>query len=76
MDYVFALADGVSTAPDGAMVTTARGQVWAADDPFVQQRPDIFSTTPPVVYNTTGSQQLDAKPLKTARPAPKKAAKR
>lgn len=75
MEYVFALADGVSTAPNGAMVTTARGQVWAADDPFVAQRPDIFSTTPPLVYNTTGTQQLDAKPL-SARPVAKKATKR
>lgn len=74
MQYVFALADGVSTAPDGAMVTTARGQVWAADDPFVTQRKDLFSETPPVVYNTTGATQLDTKPL-SVRPA-KKAAKR
>lgn len=75
MEYVFALADGVSTAPAGAMVTTARGQVWAADDPFVAQRPDLFSQTPPTVHNTTGAQQLDAKPLR-ARPAAKKAAKK
>lgn len=75
MDYVFALADGVSTAPGGAMVTTGRGQVWAADDPFVAQRPDIFSATPPLIYNTTGAQQQDVKPL-SVRPAVRKAAKK
>lgn len=75
MDYVFALNDGISTAPDGAMVTTARGQVWDAADPFVAQRPDCFSAEPPVVHNTTGATQLDAVPLSERRPA-KKAAKK
>lgn len=73
--FVFALVDGVSTAPDGALVTTARGQVWAADDPFVAQRPDLFSETPSVVHNTTGAQQLDATPLAARRTRRKASAK-
>lgn len=75
MQYVFALTDGVSSAPNGAVVTTARGQVWAADDPFVAQRPDLFSADPPTVFNTIGSRQLEAKPLSAVRPA-RKAAKK
>lgn len=75
MDYVFALTDGVSTAPDGAVVTTARGQVWAADDPFVAQRPDLFSAEPPAVYNTVGTEQREVASLAAGRPA-RKAAKK
>jgi hypothetical protein len=63
VDIVFALMDGISYSQDSAVVTTARGQVWYADDPFVKQRPDIFSATPPVIHNTTGAQQLDAPSL-------------
>lgn len=74
MQYVFALTDGVSSAPNGSVVTTARGQVWAADDPFVAQRPDLFSVDPPTVFNTTGARQLEAKPL-SVRPV-RKAAKK
>lgn len=62
-DFVFALTDGVSYRAGGAMVTTARGQVWDASDPFVAERPDIFSQSPPVVHNTTGATQLDAHSL-------------
>lgn len=76
MDYVFALTDGVNTSPDGmAMVTTARGQVWAADDPFVLVRKDIFSVDPPTVWNTTGAVQVDVAPL-SVRPPARKATKK
>lgn len=75
MDYVFALTDGVSTAPGGAVVTTARGQAWAADDPFVTQRPDLFSNDPPVIHNTTGRVQREVKAL-DAKPTVRKAAKK
>lgn len=76
MEYVFALTDGVSSAPDGAVVTTARGQVWAADDPFVVARQDLFSAEPPTVYNTVGLEQRDVKPLSVRTTSPRKAAKR
>lgn len=63
MDIVFALNDGISYGQGGSVVTTTRGQVWYADDPFVKQRPDIFSATPPVIHNTTGAEQQDAPSL-------------
>lgn len=76
MSHVFALTDGVSTAPDGAVVTTARGQVWEADDSFVLARPDLFSVDPPLVHNTTGSAVRDVEPLSAGKPASRKAAKK
>jgi hypothetical protein len=54
MDYVYASFGGtVLYAPTGA-VEMSVGDVWFADDPFVAERPDLFSQTPPVVRTTVG----------------------
>lgn len=67
-EFVYALTDGINYRSDASVVTTHRGTVWAADDPFVTERPDLFSAVPSVVHNTTGAQQQDARPLSESRP--------
>lgn len=66
-DFVYALIDGLAYRSDSSVVTMARGTVWAGDDPFVAERPDLFSETPSVVHNTTGAVQVDAPPLEAKR---------
>ncbi len=41
----YAVADLV-TVYEGMKVVLQRGEAWYADDPFVQQRPDLFSDEP------------------------------
>lgn len=54
MEYVYATFGGtVLYAPTGA-VEMVTGDVWFADDPFVTERPDLFSQVPAVVRSTTG----------------------
>lgn len=64
-EYVYANVEGTATvlyAPTGAVELFA-GEVWPADDPFVQARKDLFSTTPTVVKSTTGRAAPDPTPL-------------
>lgn len=76
-DFVYAaVADGgqfVLYAPTGS-VMLQRGEPWFADDPFVLARPDLFSSTPPVVRSTTG--RLAPEPQPVGKPKPRKAARR
>ena len=66
--YAYALEDNiVMWGGAGACVTLRRGDVWFADDAFVVDRSDLFSTEPPVVHSTTGRPQNDAKPLSEKR---------
>lgn len=40
----------------GESVVLAVDQVWHADDPFVVDRPDLFSDLPTFVHRTNGHQ--------------------
>ena len=52
MNIVYANAQG-SVPWNGTIVRLNPGDTWAADDPFVKARPDLFSDTPNVVHRTT-----------------------
>jgi hypothetical protein len=56
VEFVFANMDGLvlNHQGDGANVMLHRGDAWFADDPFVVGRPELFSTTPLVVFSTVG----------------------
>lgn len=70
--YAYALNDGVIMwGGGGNCITTRRGEVWFLDDPFVQDRRDLFSAEPPVVHSTAseGRPQHEARPLSETRKA-------
>lgn len=52
MDYVYAVASAAATTTAGLPVYLTLGEVWAADDPFVSHRPELFSDTPTRVQRT------------------------
>lgn len=63
-DYVYAANDGmVANNATGGSVFLRPGDVWFADDPFVQSRPELFSATPTVVHSVDGRHAPDATPL-------------
>lgn len=62
--YVYANNDGlVLNEVTGGTVMLTPGQVWFADDPFVQSRRDLFSATPTLVHSTSGRQALTPTPV-------------
>lgn len=68
--YVYANTDGlVLNEVHGGSVMLRPGDVWFADDPFVQSRRDLFSATPTHVHSTTGRQPLPATPVEETRKA-------
>lgn len=68
MEYVYAVSDGmVLNNVSGGTVMLHRGEVWFADDPFVQARSDLFSTTPVVVHSTAGQPSPEPTPAVVAR---------
>jgi hypothetical protein len=50
--FVFALADCVTCTEHGTAIQLRRGDVWAADDPFVVFKSDMFSAEPPYMRRT------------------------
>lgn len=50
--YVYALASTVTANPAGGTIRIREGDVWAADDPLVKSRPDLFSSKPVSVHRT------------------------
>lgn len=44
-----------SVRHNGSVVRLAVGQPWAADDPFVAARPDLFSDEPEFVHRTAAT---------------------
>lgn len=58
----------------GAVVRLTYGQVWPADDPLVQARPDLFATEPHEL--TTSPRTPDQAPQQTTvkSPTPRRAA--
>ena len=50
----------------GFIVHIVEGEVWAADDPLVLARPDLFTDSPPVIRRTAPAPA----PIETASKAP------
>ena len=64
MEFVFANMDGLVLNSGGSgQVMLHRGDVWFADDPFVQLRPELFSSTPLVAHSTVGRMAPPATPV-------------
>jgi hypothetical protein len=51
--FVFSLQDCGTGLQNGLSVHLRRYQVWAADDPIVQEHPELFGDFPPEVCRTT-----------------------
>ena len=66
-DICYALST-LSTAnhANGVLIHMTEGEVWAADDPFVLARPDLFSDSPPVIRRTAPAPA----PIEAATKAP------
>jgi len=67
MKFVYAASDGVvmwgqPPAPK-SVVRLTPNEIWYADDPFVQARPDLFSATPLVVHSTQGRDAPERTPV-------------
>lgn len=45
-NLVFAAQTCTVATPDGRHVVLTRGEPWAADDPLVRSRPDLFTDRP------------------------------
>lgn len=46
MKYVYAAATCGTNNSDGLSVNLTEGEAWWADDPFVRERPDLFTDEP------------------------------
>jgi hypothetical protein len=70
VEIVYANNDGiVLNEVTGGSVMMRPGEVWFADDPFVQSRRDLFSATPTRVHSTDGRPAPPATPVEAvARP--------
>lgn len=72
--YVYANNDGqVLNNVQGGSVMLRPGDVWFADDPFVQSRPEFFSASPTVVHSTVGRTPVPATPVESTKVAKKSA---
>ena len=60
-DQVVFAAATLSTAnpADGVIIAIVEGEVWAADDPFVRARPDLFTDVAPVVRRTAAPAVIE-----------------
>ncbi len=64
MNVVFAAVTG-SVRHGENIIRMAAGQPWAADDPFVRARPDLFTDAASVLHRTA-----PARPVEQATKAP------
>lgn len=62
MEFVYSANDGLVRWGD-TRVPLRPNEIWFADDPFVQARPDLFSATPLTVHSTEGRPAPVATPL-------------
>lgn len=51
---------------NGVIINMTEGEVWAADDPFVLARPDLFTDSPPLIRRTAPAPA----PIEAASKAP------
>ena len=72
MDVVYAKYRAVVTTPDGGQHLVDGGQHWAAGDPVVKARPDVFSTDPRYGVQWSGEPpaELADPPVEAATAAP------
>lgn len=71
---VFALATCTTADPaTGLLVRLNEGEAWAADDPFVTARPDLFSEKPTKLRRTAEPPPVE---VATRNPGERKAVKR
>jgi len=64
MEFVYSVNNGhVAWGPAGSTVHMAPNDIWFADDPFVLDRPDLFSATPTRVHSTQGRETPPATPV-------------
>lgn len=68
MSIVFAAA-ACSVRHGAQVIRLQPGDPWAADDPFVMARPDLFASAPPFVHRTTAAGVVSA-PVEQATAAP------
>lgn len=68
--YVYARNQLVAYV-DGARIALEVDDVWAADDPIVKARPDLFSAEPRKVHRTTAQPGGEIETA-TARPGEKR----
>lgn len=58
--WVFAREDCFATNPQtGLPVKLVGGEAWAADDPFVKDRSDLFVSEPPNVRRTVAAAPVE-----------------
>lgn len=68
MEFVYSANDGmVSWGPTGSTVHMRPNDIWFADDPFVQDRPDLFSATPLVAHSTQNREVPPVTPVQRAK---------
>lgn len=66
-EYVYGASEMfVQWGGAGQVINVHAGSVWFADDPFVIDRPDLFSATPPIVHSTNGRPQPERTALGAA----------
>lgn len=64
MKFVYSANDGVVFSKfSQSSVAMRPNDIWFADDPFVLDRPDLFSSTPLVVHSTQGRVAPPATPV-------------
>lgn len=69
-NYVFPRSVGV-VHWNGGLVRLNAGQVWAADDPFVKARPELFSVSPEFLSTTRDPRgQIGRREVEAATKAP------
>lgn len=72
---VFALSTCTTTDPaTGLIIRLREGELWAADDPFVKARPDLFGAQPERIRRTIPAQPVIEQASKA--PGEKRATKR
>lgn len=64
-DYVYANNSGIVRNPHSGVgsSTMAPNDIWPADDPFVRDRPELFSATPVLVHASEGKQVFAPTPV-------------
>jgi hypothetical protein len=73
---VFASATCVAVVDDGSTAALREGEPWAADDPFVLSRPDLFSDEPPAPHFPRRTVQVSADELATGGPGETRSTRR
>lgn len=63
MEFVYSNNDGVVAWGPGSSIRMQVDDIWWADDAFVLDRPDLFSTTPIKPHSSAGRDYPPATPV-------------